>query len=314
MPKKLAESRADDQNSKDYERAILLIQSQVQLHWLIFGAFQLSETVLLGGILTIMKDEFSIIVLVSSIFGIVLCIPWWTTTLYNQAFYQLRINEAKSFEPAAGTFFLDGETLFAGKKVLDVKIPKYAIWLRPRNSVRILVILFFFAFLGVIYLNFSPSSINIVTKASHGGNIVKTPTEFLASADLLANIVGGIVAAVVLGFIAWLWRQYREWRVRQLGDLMGRIIEHRNAGRHRVPDPKVWVQKAKELEEDAVKKAGKVSTASGILIEWLGEFPNFDVDAKVKNPDQKHYVSLLTAVISRIRDTSNDTISKCRTV
>jgi hypothetical protein len=127
--------------------------------------------------------------------------------------------------------------------------------------------------------------------------------EFLVSPDLWANIVGGVVAAIVLGFIAWVWRQYREWRVRQLGDLMGRIIEHRNAGSRPVPDPTVWVQKAKGLEQEAVEKAGKVSTASGILINWLGEFPILDIDAKVKDTNQKHYVSLLTAVISRIRDT-----------
>jgi ascorbate-specific PTS system EIIC-type component UlaA len=54
--------------------------------------------------------------------------------------------------------------------------------------------------------------------------MVKTIIEFLASADVWANIVGGIVAAVVLGFIACIWRKYREWRIKQLGDLMGRII------------------------------------------------------------------------------------------
>jgi len=132
---------------------------------------------------------------------------------------------------------------------------------------------------------------------------MKAIIEFLGTADVLANIAGGIVAAIVLGIIAWVWNQIREWRVKQLGDLMGRIVEHRNSGRHPVPDPTAWVQKAKELEQEAVKKASNVSAASGILIHWLGEFPGLDVDKNVKNPDQKHYVSLLTAVISRIRDT-----------
>jgi len=131
---------------------------------------------------------------------------------------------------------------------------------------------------------------------------MKAIIEFLESADVLANIVGGIVAAIVLGIIAWVWRQYRECRVKQLGNLMGSIIEHRNTGRHPVPDATAWVQKAKDLEKDAVEKAGKVSAASGILIQWLGEFPNFDVDKGVINSNQRHYVSLLTAVISRIRD------------
>lgn len=132
---------------------------------------------------------------------------------------------------------------------------------------------------------------------------MKAIIELLDSADLWANIVGGIVAAIFLGIIAGVWKQFREWRIKQLGDLMGRIIEHRNAGRHPVPDPIAWVQKAKELEQEAAKKASKVSAASGILINWLGEFPTMDVDEKVKNPSQKHYVSLLTAVISRIQDT-----------
>ncbi len=91
--------------------------------------------------------------------------------------------------------------------------------------------------------------------------------------------------------------------MKQLGDLMGEIIEHRNAGCHVVPDPAAWVQKAKDLEQKAERKADKVSTASGILIHWLGEFPEIRVDANVQDPHQKHYVSLLTAVIARIRET-----------
>jgi hypothetical protein len=70
-----------------------------------------------------------------------------------------------------------------------------------------------------------------------------------------------------------------------------------------VPDPAVWVQRAKDLEEEAERRADKVSTASGILLNRLGEFPGFGVDANVQDPHQEHYVSLLTAVISRIRDT-----------
>jgi len=120
---------------------------------------------------------------------------------------------------------------------------------------------------------------------------------------ILLGVVTGVVTAAVLGIIAGIWRQYREWRVKQLGDLMGEIIKHRNAGRHLVPDPAVWVQRAKELEREAERRADKVSTASGILIHWLGELEGFSVDANVQDPHQKHYVSLLTTVISRIRDT-----------
>jgi len=120
---------------------------------------------------------------------------------------------------------------------------------------------------------------------------------------VLLGVVTGVATAAVLGIIAGAWRKWRERRVKQLGDLMGEIIEHRNAGRHLVPDAAGWVQKAKDLEQVGERKAHKVSTASGILIHRLGEFPEFGVDANVQDPHQKHYVSLLTAVISRIRDT-----------
>jgi hypothetical protein len=120
---------------------------------------------------------------------------------------------------------------------------------------------------------------------------------------ILLGVVTGVATAAVLGIIAGAWRNWREGRVKQLGDLMGEIIDHRNAGRHVVPDPAVWVQKAKDFEQEAERKAHKVSTASGILIHSLGEFPEFGVDATVQDPHQKHYVSQLTAVISRIRDT-----------
>ena len=43
---------------------------------------------------------------------------------------------------------------------------------------------------------------------------MKAIIEFINSTDLWANIIGGIVAAIVLGIIAWGWRQFREWRIK----------------------------------------------------------------------------------------------------
>jgi hypothetical protein len=126
----------------------------------------------------------------------------------------------------------------------------------------------------------------------------------LATMDAITSgVISGIVTAVILGFITWCWRQYREWRIKQLGDLMGKIIEHRNSGRRKVSDPDDWVRRAIELEAEAKQRAYKVSRASGLLVNWLGEIPSFGVDKKVKNKAQIHYVNMLTAVIDRIRDT-----------
>jgi len=117
------------------------------------------------------------------------------------------------------------------------------------------------------------------------------------------GVATGVATAAVLGLIGLGWRQYRESRVGQLGDLMGEIIKHRNTGRHKVPVPAEWVIKAKAFEQQAEEQAFKVSRASGILIRSLGELKRMSVDRNVTDPQQIKYVNLLTTVISRIRDT-----------
>jgi len=117
------------------------------------------------------------------------------------------------------------------------------------------------------------------------------------------GVVTGVATAFVLGIIAALWRRYRNWRVQQLGDIMAEIIRHRNTGRSLVPDPAEWVRRARELEAEAETRAGRVSSASQRLVRSLGEFKQFPVDPNVTDDDQRHWVSELTAVIARIRDT-----------
>ena len=130
-----------------YDRAILLIQGQVQLLWLIFGAFLLSETVLIGAITALDKNVSNCMILGGSIFGLLLSFLWWTTFQYNHAFYTLRIFEAKKFEPNNGKFFAEGEEIFNGETILDVKIPKYVKVFRPKIALRILIILYAIIFI-----------------------------------------------------------------------------------------------------------------------------------------------------------------------
>jgi hypothetical protein len=139
---------------KNYDRAILLIQHHVQLFWLVFGAFLLSETVLLGGIASLAKDGNKIWAFYGSIFGLLLCIPWCTTFLYNHAFYQLRINEAKLFEPEGSDFFKDGWKLFNGEKIKEVSIPIFVKLLRPKSAIKFLIGLYFTVFLLITIFSF----------------------------------------------------------------------------------------------------------------------------------------------------------------
>jgi hypothetical protein len=165
----------DSPNSeKQYELAITLIQYYVELFWLIFGAFLLAETVLIGAIASIAKDGPDAFVFGGSILGLLLVIPWWATYRYNHALYALRVHEARSLEPSAGTFFTNGKELIdTGFSSLDskIRIPYLARRLAPRHSVLSLIAIFAAAFL-VILIGHWPSkwSDNTSTQASQTAN------------------------------------------------------------------------------------------------------------------------------------------------
>ena len=141
-------------NPEGYNRAIQLIQGQVQLFWLIFGAFLLSETVLLSAIASVLGNKDSgHLIFWSSVFGLVLSFLWFTTSKYNHAFYMLRMNEAKTFEPNGEDFFSHGQKLFDGELILDVKISKCIKMLRPKRSMMILIGMYSIAFILIGLFN-----------------------------------------------------------------------------------------------------------------------------------------------------------------
>jgi len=115
--------------------------------------------------------------------------------------------------------------------------------------------------------------------------------------QIFLGVVTGVATAAVLGIIAWVWMFWREWHVKQLGDLMGKIINHRDQGLQAGSDSATWVRQAEELEQEAEQKAKNVSASSGALIQLLGE-------ADAKDPDSKQqHIDTLTAMISKMQDT-----------
>ncbi|OOG69554.1 hypothetical protein [Algoriphagus sp. A40] len=140
---------------KNYDRAITLIQHQVQLFWLVSTAFLITETVVLSGVLSLIKDLQQGLVFLFSLFGFIISIAWWTTFQYNHSFYLLRINEAKKFEPKKAGFFKDGEKL---KDKGQIRVGKNSVWIPwpgrpPKNAITLLILLFAFSFflLAVLY-------------------------------------------------------------------------------------------------------------------------------------------------------------------
>jgi hypothetical protein len=145
-----------------------LIQNQVQLFWLVFGAFLISETVLLGGVAQLLSivnlPKFWIFF--SSLFGLILCIPWWTTYKYNHAFYLLRIDEAKKMEKeklVTEDFFSNGEKLSKGEPIpfSEASISKIVKWLKPEKAIAFLICMYGIAFFVIMITMFNMSELLI---------------------------------------------------------------------------------------------------------------------------------------------------------
>jgi hypothetical protein len=121
--------------------------------------------------------------------------------------------------------------------------------------------------------------------------------KFLFGLDLWANIIGGVVAAGLIALIALLWDRRKHRILKELIEIMGRAIKHRNEGERRAfTNQKEWVQQAKAIEEEAVAKAKELSSTAGSLVEWLDRIPPWDA-----TDDVARYVSILSKVVERIR-------------
>lgn len=154
MAKKISKAEIAD---KEYNYAISLIQYHIQLLWSQFGIFLLVETIIIGFIGTaITSDEPNrFFVLVGSIFGFVICFPWWSTFIHNYQYYILRMAQARKHEKKLGIKLLsEGKQMSEGYPVeIDNKIYKHtmlAMILPPRRAIKFLIILFWLLFVVLI--------------------------------------------------------------------------------------------------------------------------------------------------------------------
>ncbi len=117
--------------------------------------------------------------------------------------------------------------------------------------------------------------------------------EFLISADLWANIIGGVVAAGLIALAAYLWDRRRHKILKELTVIMGKAIKHRNIGEQRAfTDENEWIQEAKSIEAEAVAKANNLSSTAGSLVEWLDRVEPWSTELG-------RYTAILSKVIER---------------
>ena len=120
---------------------------------------------------------------------------------------------------------------------------------------------------------------------------------FFLGADLWANIIGGFVAAGLVSLAAYLWNWRKHKILKDLIEIMGRAIKHRNIGESKAfSDKNEWIRQAKIIEEDAVAKAKQLSPTAGSLVEWLDR-----VQTWKKGDEVGKYVAILSKVSERIQ-------------
>jgi len=122
--------------------------------------------------------------------------------------------------------------------------------------------------------------------------------DFHCSSELWINIVGGVVTAGLIALIVYLWNRRRHKILRELTEIMGRTIQHRNIGEQKAfTDRDQWIQEAKSIQKEAVAKAGELSSTAESLVEWLDRVDPWSMEDEVNK-----YVSILSKVIERIRE------------
>ena len=140
MPRKTKTAKDETLISEDhiaeeeYKYAITLMQYATQLLSQQFGVFMVAETVIIGFLGIALRDGDKLVlgknswVFYGAIIGLVICILWYSTFVYNHGLYKFRMEQAKRHE---ATLKLH---LFAEGKEESDKIAKKLLWLRPGST------------------------------------------------------------------------------------------------------------------------------------------------------------------------------------
>lgn len=145
---------------KGYELSISLMQYHTQLLWQEFGVFLITQTIIIGFISSLLSNEVSNKNWINylAIFGLLICIPWYSTFLHNYQYYLLRIEQAKKYEKTLGLdLILEGKKLYSNDGIMignqKLRQSLFTKIFAPKDVFPLLILGFALAFL-IIFLNF----------------------------------------------------------------------------------------------------------------------------------------------------------------
>lgn len=146
-----------------YDEALEMVRYEGRNIWTILGSFLLAETVLLSvlgaGLVrssTLVQGDW--ILFVGSLFGLLLCVPWWSAVTRNSAYYHFRIHQAKRVEKElSAKLLVEGAKFSKGDKVVIDgtchRMPWLARNLHTSVSARLLIAVYALMFLTIVVLH-----------------------------------------------------------------------------------------------------------------------------------------------------------------
>ena len=157
-----ASTSTDGEKCSKYQVAIQLLQYDQQILWLIFGAFLLPQTVLLGFLLDSTLSAGPVAVwhvgrFIAAVLGLLVCVPWFAAYKRNAAYYFFRMSQAKAAEPDGwhllreeGEKFADGHEVVVDGKAHQ--LPCLSRVLRTRWAILMLMSLFPIIYVALVIL------------------------------------------------------------------------------------------------------------------------------------------------------------------
>jgi len=91
-------------HAREYDAAVSMMRDTGETVWLINGGYLLAVTVLVGAILSLVAQNVTARwpFVAAGVAGLLLCLLWWSSFQRVYAFYNLRIEYAKSLEKGLG--------------------------------------------------------------------------------------------------------------------------------------------------------------------------------------------------------------------
>jgi hypothetical protein len=152
---------AEDLNK--FQAALQLLQYEQQILWLIFGAFLLPQTVLLGFLLdSALKADpnhlWHVGRFIIALLGLLICVPWFAAYKRNAAYYFFRMSQAKAAEPTEWYLLREeGENFADGHEVKingePHQLPCLSRAIRTRSAIPMLMLLFPIIYIVLMLLN-----------------------------------------------------------------------------------------------------------------------------------------------------------------